>query len=237
MGAVYKPGRAMINERNPEERTHQLTQLSGDFADGRFLTTALKGAGGIRPDADVSAVKLVRSGEVYSFDISGIFTGEPFKDVPLIDGDQVIVHSLDHYQPELMHLSPITPPGFTVFSSKLVEPSPSNSQATVAQAISVPYGTRLLRGLIAANCVGGIQTTKASRYAILVSTNLLTEQVFVIERSIDELIENADDFQTNPYLMPDDGIACYDSNTTNVRDAAKTIVEILTPLGLIGGLL
>jgi hypothetical protein len=65
----------------------------------------------------------------------------------------------------------------------------------------------------------------------------LTKQVFVIERSVDELIENADDFQINPYLMPDDGIACYDSNTTNVRDAAKTIVEILTPLGLIGGLL
>jgi hypothetical protein len=65
----------------------------------------------------------------------------------------------------------------------------------------------------------------------------LTKQVFVIERSVDELIENADDFQINPYLMPDDGIACYDSNTTNVRDAAKTIVEILSPLGILKGLL
>ncbi|NJO56470.1 MAG: hypothetical protein HC834_09240 [Rhodospirillales bacterium] len=33
----------------------------------------------------------------------------------------------------------------------------------------------------------------------------------------------------NPYLMPDDAIACYDSAVTDVREAATTLQTILAP--------
>jgi len=40
----------------------------------------------------------------------------------------------------------------------------------------------------------------------------------------------------NPYLMPNDGVACYDSRFTNFRDVARGIGELVSPF-ILGGLL
>ncbi len=237
-GAVFQPGRILINDRPVARQAQQQTQQTGDYPTKRYLSAALKGAGGIRPDADIKSIRLIRHGKHQTIDLSGILTGEPVLDIPLIDGDQIVVPSLGYFQTELIRPSQLTPPGFKVFMSNLVIPSPSNAQASIGSGmLSIPYGTRLLRAAVAGNCVGGIQTTNASRSTILISTNPFNGKTQVIKRAIEDLITNADDDILNPYIMPNDGIACYDSGMTSMRDIAGALVNFLTPAVLIKTLL
>ena len=37
----------------------------------------------------------------------------------------------------------------------------------------------------------------------------------------------------NPYLMPNDAVACYDSDITNYRDIAKTLTDLIIPFKLL----
>jgi len=233
-GAVFLPGGKIINSRNVEQKTFQQTKKNGDYPIERFLTAALKHAGGVRPDADLSNITLIRNGVVTQVDISGIISGHQFENIPLVAGDQIIINSLGYQQKELMRPSEITPPGFDVFISNLTTPADSNSQAAIGKhSRSMAFGTRLLRGLISANCVGGTNSTNASRRAILVTTDAITRKTRVIQQSIEELVRNHDRDEYNPYLMPNDGIACYDSNVTNIRDVARTLSDIFNPLSLL----
>lgn len=230
-GSVFSPGGVMINNRSIEHKNYLQTQKNGDSSFERFLTTAIRSAGGVRPDADLKKVQVIRNGLVNEYDISGILFGSQYDDIPLIAGDQVIIPSLGFTQQELMRPSSITPPGFSIFISNLSTPGDSNGKSAIGkEARSIPFGTRLLRGLISANCVGGTVSTNASRVAVLVTTDLLTGQTRVIQRSIEELVRNYNRDEFNPYLMPNDGLACYDSNVTNARDVARSLSEIFNPL-------
>jgi len=55
----------------------------------------------------------------------------------------------------------------------------------------------------------------------------------VIQQSIEELVRNHKRDEFNPYLMPNDGIACYDSNVTNIRDVARSLSDIFNPISLL----
>lgn len=237
-GAVFAPGRILTNDRLVETRAYQITQQSGDYPTDRFLTSALRRAGGVRPDADITRVQLIRNGEHLTYDLSGVLSGAPFTDVPLVAGDRVVVPSAGYLQDALMRPSQVTPPGFDVFISNLTVPANSNAESAISKiARSMPYGTRLLRGLIAANCIGGIQSTNASRRAVLVTTDRRSGEILTRERAIDELIRNANHPGINPYLMPNDGIACYDSGATNAGDIAKLISVMLSPALILENLL
>ena len=52
----------------------------------------------------------------------------------------------------------------------------------------------------------------------------------VIQRAIEELVRSADRDSMNPFLMPDDAIACYDSAVTEAREMATTLQTILVPI-------
>ena len=65
---------------------------------------------------------------------------------------------------------------------------------------------------------------------ILASTNPVTGQYQVIERSVENLMRQAHDQQQNPYLMPNDAVACYDSDVTNIRDIANFMMDIINPI-------
>ncbi len=230
-GAVFSPGRVLINDRPVEVKTHQLTQETGDFPMERFLTTAIRSAGGVRPDADLTNIRLIRNGVSESFDFSGILVGAPVRDIPLIAGDQVVVPSIGYLQDELVRPSLVTLPGFEIFISNLSTPADSNSESAIGrESRSIPYGTRLLRGLISANCIGGTQSTNASRMAILVTTDRISGKTRVMKHSVEQLVRHHDRSELNPYLMPNDGIACYDSGVTNIRDIARTFSDILNPI-------
>lgn len=232
-GAVFNPGYITINARPPEERRLKSEQITGDFPPERLLSSALISAGGVRPDAAIDNITIYRNAEIIRINLDGLLDGLPFAQIPLMSGDKVVVPSTGEFNRDLVGLSAITPPGVRVFLSNLTEPATGNAISAIGkEATSLPYGSRLLTGAISANCVGGVRSTSAARYAILVRTDPISGKEEVIERAIHELYETPDVDVVNPLLMPNDSIACYDSDVTNFRDILKLITQALTPFGI-----
>lgn len=230
-GAVFLPGRFTINTRENEKFEKALAK-AGDSALDRSVAAAIRAGGGVRPDADLSRVVLIRDGKKHRLDWRGALTGAPVDDVPLIEGDHIQVEEGSCFQSALVRPSQITPPGVRIFASNLT--TPSVSTVSVSQhATSMPYGTRFLAGLVSANCVGGSLATNAKRYAVLISRNPRTKETQVIQRSVEELIRSADRDSINPFLMPDDAMACYDSAVGDVSQVAALLQQIMTPVNAI----
>lgn len=233
-GAVFQPGRVSINGKNDYTKTDQRIVAFGDYSNKRLLSEAIRAASGVRPDAKLDQVILVRGGWHIEVDLSGILSGQAVKDYPLIAGDEVIVPSTGCFQPFLVKPSQITPKGFRVFMSNLIDSALSNSSAAVGRySTNLPYGTRLLQAAVSANCVGGKEWTNAPRTVVLASVNPITRETQVIERSVEQLMRSANRESINPYLMPNDAIACYDSDVTNLRDVARAFFDLVSPLALI----
>jgi protein involved in polysaccharide export with SLBB domain len=232
-GAVFQPGRVLINSKRANNEMDQRVVAGGDYSNKRLLSEAIRAAYGARPDAKLDQVILIRQGWQIEVDLTGILSGLPVKDYPLIDGDQVIVPSTGCFQPHLVRPSQITPKGFRVFMSNLIDSAQSNSSAGVGRySTNLPYGTKLLQAAVSANCVGGKEWTNAPRKVMLASINPITNQTQVIERSVEQLIRLANRDEINPYVMPNDAIACYDSGVTNIRDVAETIADVMSPFKL-----
>jgi polysaccharide biosynthesis/export protein len=232
-GAVFDPGTVRVGERSPEIRNVNLASaVSGDLNPGRMLSTALRAAGGIRPDADMRAIYLKRGDVWTSIDVSGALDGSFASDLPLIAGDKILVGSVGCLQPALVRPTPVTTPGIRIYLSNLSRPAMHNAGSGINKdATSLPYGTRMLQGLVAANCVGG-SSMNAGRSAVLISRNPVNGQSIVIERSIEQMVRTANRDDIDPYLMPGDAIACYDSAAMNVRDLVATISEAASPFVL-----
>ncbi len=233
-GAVFQPGRVLINDKLPKATQEDRLAAAGDYSPTRLLSEALRAASGIRPDAKLDQVMLLRKGWQVQVDMTGVLTGKLVKDYPLVAGDRVIVPSTGCFQPHLVRPSQITPKGFRVFMSNLIDSAGDNTSAAIGKySTSLPYGTRLLQAAVSANCVGGKDWTNAPRRIVLSSKNPLTGQIQVIERSVEKLLTMPSKNSINPYLMPNDAVACYDSNVTNLRDIAKAIAELITPFKLL----
>ncbi|CAA7627699.1 Cold shock protein (fragment) [Candidatus Terasakiella magnetica] len=234
-GAVFQPGQLVINERKADERSRPEGTNSGDYAPGRTLSSALRNAGGVRPDANLAQVTVERAGKPIVLDMRGALTGDTGFDLPLVAGDRVTIPSRGCFQEELMKPSSISPPGVRVYVSNLTTPAYSNSLSAVNKdSSSFPYGTRLLQALISSNCVGGNPITNADRVAVLVTTNPATGKSEAVQRSIEDLVRepNRDDF--NPYLLPNDGIACYEGGFATFRDVARAMMDFLAPVAVLG---
>ena len=236
-GAVFEPGRVTVNSREADLRGQQLTQNGGDYPLDRTLTAALRAAGGVRPDADLAHVIVSRGHQRWQVDLSGAIDGRGLAELPLAAGDRIEVPTTGRFQTALVRPSEITPPGIRVFMSNLTVPSTSNANSAIGQdATRLPYGTRLLQAMISANCVGGTGPVNSDRYVVLASYNPLTGDSEVIERSVERLIRDASRDEFNPYLLPNDALACYDSGITSVRDVARTVSDVLSSVLLIGAL-
>ena len=233
-GAVFQPGRVLINDKLPRATQEDRLAAAGDYSPTRLLSEALRAASGIRPDAKLDQVMLLRKGWQVQVDMTGVLTGKLVKDYPLVAGDPVIVPSTGCFQPHLVRPSQITPKGFRVFMSNLIDSAGDNTSAAIGKySTSLPYGTRLLQAAVSANCVGGKDWTNAPRRIVLSSKNPLTGQIQVIERSVEKLLTMPSKNSINPYLMPNDAVACYDSGVTNLRDIAKAMAELITPFKLL----
>ncbi|MGL5034085.1 MAG: polysaccharide biosynthesis/export family protein [Microcystaceae cyanobacterium] len=235
-GAVFQPGPVTLNVRPPEEQALTKDRVSGDIAPERSLVAALRSAGGITPLANLKETTVIRNRQTYRVDLSGVFLGQPLQNIPLIRGDRVIVPTTGVWQNELVRPSPITLPALQIRISNLTVPANSNSNSSVSRdAITFPYGTRFGQAVVSGNCVGGTQATNANRYAILVRTDRLTGSTRVYESAIEDLMRSGND-DINPFLMPDDGVACYDSTVTNVRDVFNSLTNIFSPIELLRGI-
>ena len=229
-GAVFAPGRRVINGLKTDLREFKNRERSGDFARERLLSRALIASGGVRPDADLENIAVIRGEATIRVDLAGIPTGRPVRDLPLVAGDEVVVPSLGRFQSDLSRPTQITPPGVRVFLSNMTVSSGRNVVSSVgSDADDLPYGTRMLQALVSANCAGGVQRANGTRRAVLVSENPMSGQIEVIERDIEELLRSPDRPDVNPFLLPGDAILCYDSGVTGVREIARTVSDVLAP--------
>ena len=237
-GEVFQTGAMLVNRPYyPEESavSPDANQITGEFPYRRYLTDALEAAGGVLPTANVKEVRLIRDGKEQVFDLSGALTGEPFENIPLIAGDRIIVPAAERFQAELVRPSAITRQGMKIFVSNLTIPSTSNATSSInnmEEGITVPYGARFSQAVIATNCAGGTKPTNADRKAILVRVDRLTGETTHMERDVEDLLRDSHNNDDNPLLMPRDGVACYDSTVTNVRDIFQTIGDIINPFNL-----
>jgi polysaccharide biosynthesis/export protein len=226
-GAVFAPGRVTINA--PTDKPARVPQQFGDAPLDRYVAAGLRAGGGVRPDADISSIFLIRGGRRYRLDWRGALTGENVDDAALIEGDKLEVAEGPCFQTGLIRPSQITPPGIRIFQSNLTVPATNNASSSIGQySGSLPYGTRFLQALASANCIGGNMATNAARQAVLISRNPKTLETGVVQRSIEELVRSAGRDAVNPHLMPDDAIACYDSSVTEFRDALSVIQQVIT---------
>ncbi len=223
-GAVFEPHQIELGGTPGDQVDPNRAQALGASTEARNLSAALRAAGGVRPDADISAVELRRLGRVYKLDLRGVFEGRNMVDVMLLTGDQLYVPSRQCFQDDLMRPSPISPPGVTMFLSNLTQPATGNAPSAIGRSVrEMPYGTRYLQAVVDANCVGGARISSAHRSAMLMSRNPQTKVSVVIERDIEDMLRRADRDDYDPYLLPGDAVACYDSAVTNFSEAARIL--------------
>ncbi|PWJ21419.1 polysaccharide biosynthesis/export family protein [Jannaschia seohaensis] len=219
-GAVFEPRQVVVGGSNAQTRDPLRQSARGAATSFRTLSAALRSAGGVRPDADLARVTLIRGGTRRVFDLSGAPRGRPFADPIVIAGDRVEVPSRGCFQDWLMVPSSISPPGVTVFLSNTAETVLANAPGAIPDAREMRYGTRFLQAVFGLNCVGGSKLTNANRRAVLFSRNPMTGESIVIDRSIEEILRRADRDAFNPYILPEDAMACYDSKTVSVKNLA-----------------
>jgi polysaccharide export outer membrane protein len=230
-GATFLPGRVFINELSPGDRTQPPVAVAGQYPPNRYLAVAIRDAGGVKPNADIKRIQLIRDRETRIVDLSGILTGEPFADIPLIAGDRIIIPDSGKMHNELVRPSPITPTGVKVFLSNLTVPATGNAPSAVGNdGSSFPYGSRLSHAVVAANCAGGTRGTNAERRAVLVKIDQLTGKTTYIERRVNNLLTSANNDANNPFLMGNDIVVCYDSKVVEFRDVIQTILNPLSIL-------
>jgi polysaccharide biosynthesis/export protein len=224
-GAVFQPGRALTFATKDKE---QDAQAAGDSPPGRFLSSGMLLAGGVQPDADLSQVILSRSGRQFTVDLSGVMNGAPVPEISLMNGDHIEVLSTGCRQSPLARPSQITPSVIRIFFSNMSIAPTTNSDQRMVQ---VPYGAKLIDGAMVANCVGGTQLTNASRRIAYITSE--GGRSVVRDIRIRDMLGNPDDLSVNPHMMPNDAIACFDSEVTNIRDIARTLTELLNAYGLV----
>lgn len=229
VGAVFEAHAVEIGGVQGDAMDTGRQQALGASTEGRNLSAALRAAGGVRPDADLSAVELHRQGRVYRMDLRGVFDGTDPTDIMMLTGDKIVVKSRQCFQDDLMRPSPISPPGVSMFLSNLTQPATGNAISAIGRDVrEMPYGTRFMQAVVNSNCVGGSKTTNANRSAVLFSRNPVTGASVVIERDIEDLLRRGDRDDYDPYVLPGDSLACYDSSITGVAEIGRV-------LGLVGG--
>ena len=223
-GAGFEPHQVELGGVAGDQLDTGRQEALGASTEARNLSAALRATGGVRPDADLSAIELRRNGRLYKLDLRGVFEGHNMVDVMLLTGDQVFVPSRQCFQDDLMRPSPISPPGVSVFMSNLTQPASSNATSAVGRDVrEMPYGSRYLQAIVDLNCVGGPRATSAHRSGLLLSRNPVTNVSIAIERDIEDMLRRADRDDYDPFILPGDALACYDSTLTNVAEVARVL--------------
>ncbi len=237
-GAIFYPGPIRVGERSAEEKAAAgLQGRRGDVNFRRSLITAIMAAGGVRPDAALTNVIVIRVNQWANLDLSGVMFGAATAPLPITDQDRIIVPSSGCFDASLMRPSALTPPGVKIFMSNLTRSANNNAGAGInSESTSFAYGSRLLDAAIAGNCAGGNLLT-ADRSIVQISRNPFNGQSVVIERKVEQLIRNADRDAHNPYLMPGDSVVCYDGAMTNVREVLGMVSDTIAPGLLLNGAL
>jgi polysaccharide biosynthesis/export protein len=221
-GAVFEPGAVKVGGSAAADEDVTRETATGAATYGRRLSRAIQNAGGIRPDADLARVRLIRNGKHRMIDLRPALSGKNFEDPIMLEGDEIAVPSRNCFQQNLVVISAISPVGVKAFMSNLTVPAISNANSKIDKDTrEMRYGTRMLQALVSMNCVGGTKFTNADRSAILYSRNPVSGESIVIERKIEDLVRHGDRDDYDPYIMPNDALACYDSRVIDIVDIAR----------------
>ncbi len=226
-GAVFFAGLTRPGERSADTRIGQKEgEVSGDANPARTVSAAIRAAGGVRPDADVSSIFLIRGDRFVVLDMRGLVAGSSAIDPLVTAGDRVLVPDAPCFDDNLVRPSSLTQPGIKVFMSNSTRGPNSNSGAGISgNTGSLPYGTRLSQALITMNCAGG-GYTQSNKRAILASRNPKNGESIVIERDIEKLLRASNRNDVDPFLMSGDSIVCYDSRWSNFREALSIVGDV-----------
>jgi polysaccharide biosynthesis/export protein len=244
-GATFEPGRVLLGDRLPtsnrlnietgdvgddqfQNRQEPVT-VSGEYPEGRYLTAAIRKAGGLTPKADIENIRLIRGEQEQVIDLSGVLTGDRVEDIALVAGDQVIVPELGSEQGQLVRPSQVTPSAIAVFVSNQTAPSPFSA----GEFARFEYGSRFSQAVVSARCAGGGQSTNANRRVTLVRTDRVSGETQVIDNKVEDLLREQDEERVNPFLMPGDSVVCYDSRVQNTSGILDFIGNVLNPVRLI----
>ncbi|MEX0340165.1 MAG: polysaccharide biosynthesis/export family protein, partial [Arenibacterium sp.] len=74
-GAVFEPRAVEIGGIPGDQIDSRRQSALGASTEARNLSAALRAAGGVRPDADISAVQVRRGARLYTLDMRGVFEG------------------------------------------------------------------------------------------------------------------------------------------------------------------
>lgn len=228
-GAVFEPGSMVIGGVGGKDVDSARQRAIGWIAEGRRLSRALQSAGGVRPDADLSQVVVLRGANRMVLDVRPALTGQPYADIVLLAGDRIEVASRNCFQDALMVPSAITAPGMKVYMSNLTQPASNNASSAIGKETQdLRYGTRLMQAMVGMNCVGGARLTNADRSVVLLTHNPITGASIVISRRIEDLVRRADRDDFNPYIFPGDAMACYDSRQTNILAITNAFGSVIS---------
>lgn len=237
-GETFRPGRVLINasfarDDNPLPQRGQPAAVSGEYPPERYLSAAIRIAGGLKPTADIRNIRLIRKNqEDKVIDMSGIITGQSVQDEALIAGDQIVIPKLAIAQSELARPSQLTPTEIPIIISNQTAPGSRG-----AELVNVEYGTRFSQAVVRASCAGGTRAINARRRVALVKTNRLTGETTVLERPVEVLLKKSGSEAENPLLMPQDAIVCYDSKVTGISGVLRLVSDIFRPFFLIQDLI
>jgi polysaccharide export outer membrane protein len=142
----------------------------------------------------------------------------------------VVVPDSGQLNPMIVRPSQITPVGVKIYLSNLTVPATSNATSAIGRdATSFPYGSRFSHAVVSGNCAGGTVLTNAHRRVVLVRADATTGKTTTLDKGVEELLRRSSSNETNPYLMPNDAVACYDSAVVNVRDVLGILTELINP--------
>ncbi|MEC6824063.1 polysaccharide biosynthesis/export family protein [Photobacterium piscicola] len=235
-GEVFKPGFIIINKNDPILNHYK--DLGISHTEDKMLTLAIKLAGGVKPTADITNVRLVRGGVSYIIDLNGVLSDGGFKDIPLANGDEIYIGSSLCVDADLIRVSKITPIGIKLFLSNTTIPAENNNLSNINRDTrEMPYGSRLMDAVFSANCMGGTESTNSDRGVLLITSLNNDDNLVVLKIGTYDLIKHRNNPHYNPYLMNGDKIACYDSGMTNYLAIVKSLTETLLPITLLHGLI
>nr|WP_240705231.1 polysaccharide biosynthesis/export family protein [Pacificoceanicola onchidii] len=227
-GAVFEPHAVEVGLRSGSDIDRARQGALGASTEGRNLSTALRAAGGVRPDADLTRIELHRAGHRHVLDVRGVFEGRHAVDIVLLAGDEIVVPTRMCFQDDLMRPGPISPPGVSLYMSNLTQPATGNALSAIGREVrEVPYGTRFMQAVVDTNCVGGARASSAHRSAVLFTRDPMTGVSIVIERKIEDQLRRPDRDDYDPYVLPGDSIACYDSRMTNLTEIGRMVGTVV----------
>ena len=229
-GAVFSPGQKNLNKRGDSSQEYTISHKVGDSTRKRFLSFALKAASGITPYADLKNIVLKRGTKLTKYDLSGVFTGQKVIEIPLIDGDEVIVPSLSTIHTEYIRPSKITPPGIKIIIINLTRPI--RQLGLTSTTHSLTYGSRLNQAAQIGGCFSGSILSKNKLIAVFHTdpdTKKITRSPV---QTAQHLISNLNSLKYNPYMTQNHSIACYDSSSSNILTTFESLNKIISTLAL-----